>query len=265
MSQIELPRARRRVGTPGPRLRIRYLDHDFVERVATAETARGVAFERAQMARRIPSYPGQKHTPCKYWSATIGHLIECESWLECQWLTVLDFDPRIVGMASQPLEFDGADPEGSWRHVPDIFVRLDDGTARLVDVKNPRHHDRDDVARQARRTQAACTELGWDYQFVGAIDPQRWRNISWLSAYRRPLHRGAELIPQILAVADKPVTFTELLSFLGEPAIVLPVIYHLCWHQQLVFDLDKPMRGKTVLRQPSDTPPTAPLLEGTPR
>jgi hypothetical protein len=161
---------------------------------------------------------------------------------------VLDFDPQVVGMASQPLEFDGADPDGAWRHVPDIFVRLADGSVRLVDVKNPAHHDRDDVQRQARRTQAACAELGWDYQFVGAIDPQRWRNISWLSVYRRPLHGGADLVPRVLALTTRPITLAELLSFLDEPAIVLPVIFHLCWRGQLVFDLDAPLRQNTVLR-----------------
>ncbi|MFC6088099.1 TnsA-like heteromeric transposase endonuclease subunit [Saccharothrix lopnurensis] len=258
MSRIEWPRARRRVGVFGPRLRIRYIDQHFVEHAVAADAAAGIAFERSRMVRRIPSYPGQKHTPGRYWSATLGHLIEFESWLECQWLTVLDFDPQVVGMASQPLEFDGADPDGAWRHVPDIFVRLADGSARLVDVKNPDHHDRDDVQRQARRTRAACADLGWGYQFVGAIEAQRWRNISWLSAYRRPLHGGIDLIPRILALTTRPVTLAELLSFLDESAIVLPVIFHLCWRGQLVFDLDAPMRQNTVLRQPEHTPAEVP-------
>lgn len=255
MSRIEWPRARRRVGTFGPRLRIRYLDQNDTEHVVTPETAAGIAFERSRMARRIPSYPGQKHTPGRYWSATTGHHIEFESWLECRWLTLLDFDPQTVGMASQPLEFHGADPDGEWRHVPDIFVRRADGSAQLVDVKNPGHHDRDDVRRQVRRTQAACSGLGWGYRFVGAITPQHWRNISWLAAYRRPLHAGTDLVPRILALTAKPVTLAELLSFLDEPAIVLPVIFHLCWKRQLTFDLDAPMRQTTVLRQTAPAPP----------
>lgn len=246
--QTQRPRTRRRVIPTGPRVRIRYRDRDFAEHVVTAEQAATIAFEHAQTARRIPSYPGQQHTPGRYWSATTSHLLAFESWLECQWLTVLDFDPQVVGMATQPLQFNGADPNGTWTHTPDIFARLVDGSARLVDVKNPRHLSRRDVQRHAHRTRAACQELGWDYQLVGEVDRQRWRNISWLAAYRRPLHAGADLVPQILTLTSNPVTVAELLSFLGEPAVALPVLYHLCWSQQITFDLDAPLRQTTVLR-----------------
>jgi hypothetical protein len=50
-------------------------------------------------------------------------------------LTPFDFDPEVIGIASQPfrLLWDG---EGGWRsHVPDFFVRRVDGSAVVVDVR----------------------------------------------------------------------------------------------------------------------------------
>jgi hypothetical protein len=212
-------RTLRRIGRGGgARLHITYLDAAGVEHLATIAEAAPVAFEECLPVRRIPSYRNSKHTPGRYWSATNGGLVEYESYLESKWMTLLDFDPQVVAFAGQPLRFDGVDTDGVWAHTPDIFARLADGTGRLVDVKNPEHLNRPDVLTQARRSAEVSAALGWDYQMVGDVDPQRWANVSWMAGFRRPLHAGADLIPRLLALAQRPVSIGELLSFMPHPS-----------------------------------------------
>lgn len=58
-----------------------------------------------------------------------------ESWLERDHLTLLDFDPLVVGMASQPFWLLWDDGGRRRSHAPDFFVRLADGTGVVVDVR----------------------------------------------------------------------------------------------------------------------------------
>lgn len=243
----------RRVLAVGPRLELHYLAQggDLVITPVTENTAEDlgrVRLEHASPIRSIPAYHGQKHTPGRYWCATTGALIGYESFLEAQHLTLLDFDPGVTAISSQAFMLDGVDHDGDWRHFPDLFVRRSDGSALVVDVKNPRHLGHEDVLLQARRTEYACCLLGWAYQMTGGIDPQLWANVSWLAGYRRSPHAGTDLIDRIITLATSPVALTDLLSFLGNQLIARSVIFHLCWRQHLVFDLTRPLRESTVLR-----------------
>jgi hypothetical protein len=213
----------------------------------TLEKAKGVAFERCRMARDIPSHRGQAHTPGRYWAATMKSLVEYESYLECKWFMMLDFDLHVVEFASQPLVFDGVDGRGQRRHTPDVFARRSDGSAWLLDVKNPERLDRAEVRLQAERTARICARLGWDYQMVGEPPAQRWANISWLSGYRRQVHLGAELMPRLVALARRPVAIGDLLGFVEYPDVARAVLFHLCWRQVIVFDLDSPLRETTLV------------------
>lgn len=157
-------------------VRLSYRDEADAEHVIDLEQARYVAFERCRMARDIPSHRGQAHTPGRYWSATMGDLVEYESYLECKWFTLLDFDVHVVEFASQLMVIDGVDGQGSWRHTPDVFARRADGSAWLLDVKNTERLERPEVRLQAERTARVCARLGWDYQMVGEPVAQRWAN-----------------------------------------------------------------------------------------
>lgn len=233
------------------RLELRYRDPDGADRTADAATAAGVAFERCPPARRIPHYAGSAHTPGQFWSATTGDLVAYESFLESKWMTMLDFDPAVVAFCGQPFEITGVDVGDVWRHTPDLFARLADGTGWVIDVKNPRHLDRADVVEQARRTAAVCQRIGWDYRLVGEPDPRRYTNIAWLAGFRRPLHAGSDLVPALLDLAAGGVTLAELLSFLRTPELARPVVFHLLWHGRLVCDLDIPLHESTLIRTAS--------------
>jgi hypothetical protein len=228
-------------------VRVRYVDGDGCDHVLRLEQAAGVSFEDGRMARSIPSYRGQRHTPGRYWSATTGQLVEYESYLESKWLTLLDFDPAVVAFTSQPLEFDGVDGQGSWCHVPDVFARRNDGGGWLLDVKNPQQLGWPKVRLQAERTARVCQRLGWDYEMVGEPDAQRWANVSWLSGYRRAPNLGVELMPRLVGLAARPVPIGDLVGFMEYPDIARAVLFHLCWRQRIVFDLDVPLRETTLV------------------
>ena len=245
-------RARRPLASIDPILEVAFRAADGSEHTVAAARARGVAFECCLPMRTFTHRRDQYHTPGSYWSATLGDLVECESYLERQWMTLLDFDPEVTAFSGQPLTFHGADPHGRWHATPDIFARLADGSARLLEVKNPEQINDEKVLRTAERVAAACAQLGWGYRLVGALDPQRWANISLLHGFRRPLGAaGAALIGQILAVTARAVSFDELFAFIQPAELAKPVVFHLLWHGRLTCDLDAPLRGTTVLRLPN--------------
>jgi hypothetical protein len=59
-----------------------------------------------------------------------------ESWLERDHLMALDFEPTVVGIASQPFWPRWADDGGvRVSHAPDFFARRADGSAVVIDCR----------------------------------------------------------------------------------------------------------------------------------
>ncbi len=59
-----------------------------------------------------------------WYFATTGTHIGFESWLERDHLMLMDFDPAVRAVASQPFWLRWRDEEGrSRRHAPDFFAR----------------------------------------------------------------------------------------------------------------------------------------------
>jgi hypothetical protein len=82
-------------------------------------------------------------------------------------LMLLDFDPAVVAVASQPFWLHWTDDLGGpRRHVPDFFVRYADGGGVVVDVRaDERIEPRDAEASAA--TLRACEQVGWGFRRVG--------------------------------------------------------------------------------------------------
>ncbi|KIE26567.1 hypothetical protein LK08_14905 [Streptomyces sp. MUSC 125] len=229
-------------------VRVRYVGREGTERLVRLEEAAEVPFEDGRMARVIPSYVGQGHMPGRYWAATMGDFVEYESVLESKWLTLLDFDREVTAFSSQPLEFDGIDGRGAWRHTPDVFARRRDGGALLLDVKNPQMRDDPRVRLQEERTRRVCARLGWDYAMVSEPDEQRWVNVDLLSSARRPLYLGEELVPRLLELTRRPVSIGELMRFMEFEDLARGVLFHLMWFQRIVTDLDRALRDSTLVK-----------------
>jgi hypothetical protein len=112
-----------------------------------------------------------------------GHHVGYESWLERDHVMSLDFDPLVVGIASQPFWLSRTDQDDTVRsYAPDYFARRADGSA-VVDCRPiERRKPRDAAAFEA--TRRACELLGWEYRLVGAAEPILVRNARWLAGYR---------------------------------------------------------------------------------
>lgn len=200
------------------------------------------AFETVRPVRAFASRAGQPHFPGLWWFATTGLHVGYESWMERDQVMALDFDPEVVGLASQPFWL-------SWpggRHAPDFFVRLADGNGRVVDVRaDDRIKDAD--AERFTQTARACSLVGWEYQRVGVLDAVLLANLRWLSGYRHPRCLDAEVAHRLRAVAGGPIGLHELADAVGHRVEVLPTLFHLLWIGILAADLDAGLLSESTI------------------
>ena len=84
----------------GREFEIAYVDAESVARRLALIDAWSVPFEECMPVRGFPSYKGQRNHVGRWWTATTGSLVGYESWLERDWLMLLDFDPDVVGIAA---------------------------------------------------------------------------------------------------------------------------------------------------------------------
>lgn len=200
--------------------------------------------EGASAARRFYAWPGKRNYEGRWWFASTGRHIAHESLLEAGYLMVADHDPQVVAVASQPLIFLWpCDAPGAKWHVPDYFVRLADGTGRLIDVRAPEHVDK--AAEQFVLTRGACRAIGWDYQvFTGLPEPYA-SNLRWLSGYRHPRHSPSPETEAVVVEAFTPATSLaaglrragRLLGGNGM-SVVGGNVLHMLYHHALRADLD---------------------------
>jgi hypothetical protein len=171
-----------------------------------------------------------------YFAATTGGHIGYESWLERDRLIILDAEPEVTGIASQPFWLHWHDGERKRRHAPDYFVRLADGRGRVVDV---RAADRaDEAAAEAfAATDRACRAVGWEFVRVGIPDPVLMANMRWLSRYRRKRCLRADVAERLVEVFAQPGPLRAGAARVGDPLMVLPVLFHLLWSGRLVTDV----------------------------
>ncbi|MFJ9364434.1 TnsA-like heteromeric transposase endonuclease subunit [Nocardia sp. NPDC101769] len=216
---------------------------DFVDAVGAGQRLRlsscaGVRFEDTRPVRRFRWSRGLGHFPGWWWTATTGLHVGYESWLERDHLRALDFDREVVGVASQPfwLRWEGSRGRQR-RHAPDYFARLADGTGVVIDVRADDRIEDTDLEAFAV-TAEACALLGWEFRRVGEIDAVWNANVRWLARYRHPRCTGrAEVAARLREVFAEPAPLLAGAEAVGDRIMVLPALFHLMWHQELVADL----------------------------
>ncbi|MER6031596.1 TnsA-like heteromeric transposase endonuclease subunit [Streptomyces sp. NPDC001817] len=191
-----------------------------------------VRFEDAVPVRPFRWPPGGRHFPGWYWAATTGQHVGFESWLERDHLVLMDFDPAVVGVASQPFWLHWHDGSRERRHAPDFFVRRADGSAVVVDVRAddwiaPRDAEAFEVTRRA------CTEAGWGFERVGTPEAVLLANVRWLSRYRHPRCRRGPVAARLMEVFSQPGPLMPGADAAGDRLATLPVLFHLLWRQEL--------------------------------
>lgn len=232
----------------GEDYQVEFMDADGQRREVPLLSCATVRFEDASPVRGFPSYRGQRSFPGLWWSATTGSHIGYESWLERDWLIAFDSCPEVTGIGSQPFRL-------SWRvkktkrHTPDYFMRLRDGGAVVVDVRADTRIDAEDQA-VFDTTAAVCELLGWQYRRLGEMDRVRAANLRWLSGYRHPRCRRVGLATKLVEIFAVPRPLWLGAEDVGDPIEVLPTLFHLLWHQELVTLPDTELLGPTSLIGP---------------
>jgi len=206
-------------------------------------------FEDALPVRPFRFEKGLRSFAGWWYFATTGAHVGFESWLERDHLMLMDFDPGVRAVSSQPFWLRWRDGEDrSRRHAPDFFARRDDGTGVVVDVRpDDRIPARD--AETFTVTAAACEAAGWEYRRAGDLDPVLVANVRWLSRYR---HRRC-LVPVTAVVLLEAFAggrgLFEGAEAAGDRLRVLPVLFCLMWQRQLTADLAcGPLGPSTVVR-----------------
>jgi hypothetical protein len=184
-----------------------------------------------------------------WYFATTGTHVGFESWLERDHLMLMDFDPAVRAVSSQPFWLRWRDGDGRGRrHAPDFFARRQDGSGVVVDVRpDDRIPARD--AETFAVTATACEAAGWEYRRSGELDPVLVANVRWLSRCRH----SRCLVPEIAAVLLEAFAGGRALfegaEAAGDRLRVLPVLFHLMWQRQLTADLAAgPLSAAAVVR-----------------
>ncbi|HEX9541196.1 MAG TPA: TnsA-like heteromeric transposase endonuclease subunit [Streptosporangiaceae bacterium] len=159
---------------------------------------------------------------------------------------LMDFDPGIAGIASQPFWLHWQDEDGrSRRHAPDFFARRADGGGLVVDVRPDERIPPED-AEVFRMTAMACGQAGWEFRRAGTIDPVVRANVRWLSRYRHPRCRREPTATELLEAFTAGRPLLAGAAQVGDPVAVLPVAYHLLWLRELSCDLSVLLDGTSM-------------------
>lgn len=211
-----------------------------------------VRFEDAGPSLPFLAWKGMRNFPGWWWTATNGRHVGFESWLERDRLTILDREPDIVGISSQPMVIYGHDRGGEWTHVPDYFCRRADGSGTLVDVCTSHAARKDRRRLQADRTRQVCEDVGWSYEWVQEPDRTTIVNLRWLAGYRRPAHDPWGYQAALLEACDRPTPLRRLAEAVDDPVLVLPVLFHMIWHLDLTVDVTRPLLSTSLVEPVHD-------------
>ncbi|GAA3509878.1 hypothetical protein FHR32_001987 [Streptosporangium album] len=214
-------------------------DLDFFDGERRLRTRLGdgwsVRFEHVRPVRGFRWAKGGRGFAGWYWSATTGDHVGYESWLERDRLILLDFDPQVVGIASQPFWLHWRDGDAR-RHAPDYFVRLADGRARVVDVRAADQVN-ERTAEAFAGTAEACAAVGWEFEHLGVPDPMFMANVRWLARYRHARCVRDEVVGRLERVFRRPTPLRAGAEEVGDVLSVLPTLFHLLWAGVLRVDL----------------------------
>ena len=206
-----------------------------------------VGLEDAEPFRRFRFSKSQLSFAGWWWLSTTGCHVGYESFVERDHVMLLDFDPDVTGVVSQPFRLRWRDGSGKRRrHVPDYFARMRDGRGVVIDVR-PDDRIRERDAEVFAVTALACGEAGWEFRRVGRADRVLAANVRWLSRYRHPRCSDDGTAAALAgAFAEERMLFAGAAQAGGRLG-VLPVLFHLMWRQALVADLASGLLGPSTL------------------
>ena len=203
-------------------------------------------FEDGEAVREPSSRKSRWSAHGHWWFSRSAKLVRYESGYERDQLIALDFDARSAAAMAQPMTLHAHRDAGFRAHTPDFFVRRNDGTAVLVDVRAPQDIEPTDQLK-FDATEAFCGDVGWEYQLAWQEPGPGLGNLRWLAAYRHPRFHNETLADAVREIDEWPVEFGQLMFDLTERfgLIAPPALYNLLWHRDLTFDMADPLRMYT--------------------
>ncbi|MGW3828233.1 TnsA-like heteromeric transposase endonuclease subunit [Streptomyces sp. NPDC005071] len=226
----------------------RFVDHaGHEQRMPWPDAARGVCLEECGPVRRFPVRHGKRMAPGWWWSATEGRLVHYASGVMRTQVMLLDHDPSVVAIACRPVELTWREGDGVVvRHAPHLMARLADGRGLLADCAGHGEISAR-LASRAAVMEAAAAAVGWQYRVLRPPEPVVAANLRWLAGYRHPRYRGGELAGRAAEVFRRPRPLIEGVRELGDPAQVLPVVFHALWHGDLSAPPDVPLHERVTV------------------
>lgn len=154
----------------------------------------------------------------------------------------------VSQMSTQSIRLEWATPHGLRVHYPDAFLLID-GRRLLVDVTASRSADDDRAMSTFRLTAATAKALGWEYELLTEIPPQRARNLRFLRACRSA---SPDVAGAWAAVRDRRAwprqldrLAHDLAAELGDWTSGLGAVWHLLATARIHADLNNPIGPET--------------------
>lgn len=226
---------------------VRYLDERGDEVTGPLAGVDAEAVVAGRPVRRFPSYKNQGNYPGWLWSVTMDRLVGYESLLERDRLWLADFDPTVLGIASQPLWMSGRDGSVLRRHVPDFLLKTETGFV-VVDVKPEKMLADPGVAAALGWAGRVCAARGWRFEIWSGADPVLLRNVRFLAAGRRRELIDADAFGKVAEVLRPGMSVAEAEAASEvELEVARGAVLALLWHGLWVTDLTEPLSPDSIL------------------
>jgi len=212
-----------------------------------------VGFEACSPVRLFSSWRGKRNYSGSYWSSKNHGHVGFESLYERTALMVLDREPSVIAISSQPMWIFWPSNSAPKSHAPDFFVRHDNGDGEVIDV---RPHERVDETAAATfgATRLLCEEQGFRYRVMSDLDRTLDQNLRFLSRYRTQAWQPAlGDVARVEETLDRSMPIRHLLALVtakGQESRTLGWIYWLIWAGRLQLNLRIPLGLDSIL-QPS--------------
>ncbi|MEU5076830.1 TnsA-like heteromeric transposase endonuclease subunit [Streptomyces asoensis] len=140
---------------------------------------------------------------------------------------LMDCDPQVAGLVSQPVRLLWPTRRGRLGHVPDFFGRRVDGTGVVVDVRPEDRIELDDTEAIAA-TERVCELAGWSFRRVWSAR-FCWRTCAGCGAAAILAAGRQETVGRQLEVFAERMPLLSGAEASGDRFAVLPVLYRLPW------------------------------------
>ncbi len=225
---------------------ISYTDSNGQTHTAPPTKDTGEALRPMYLHRQVSDYAGSPNTPGWYYSHTDDEVLRYETWLECRWLQLLDFDPFITHITTQPFTVHGLDINGPRSVTPDIYAETANGGRIVVEPHHPDLPNQEDAHRAACLVSAACDALGWTYYCVHLPPKTLEDNVDFLLTYARDIGYD-NTRNHVLDAVHRPMPLHQLWDDHDRDALITSTAYHLMWTHELRFDATARLTPSTII------------------